>query len=143
MPQVPDTSTWTKLKTQIYNSGRTASELSVVTGIPWVRFSQAQQGRRKLTSDEYERIAKIIKVAPLDLIGFNDPDFSLEVVESPGQRSGRLRREREAMTRLRKNNLKLYNYIVYGKTQPEEVGDDGGGNGNHEAASAASNGSRG
>lgn len=129
-PLSPDVSGWTKLKTQVYNSRWTATQLAPLVEIPWVRFSNAQQGRVTLTPDEYERIAKALEIHPLDLVGFNDPDLEIvnisDASDSYKERNARLRVERRAINNLRLGNPDLYAHIIdtYG-SEGFDVGSEG------------------
>lgn len=133
----PDQSSWTKLKTQVYNSGSTALTISQFSKVPWVRFSNACTGQVVLRPEEYERIAEILHLHPMDLVGFNDPDMEVVSIQTARERNGRLRRERDAMARLRSQNPELYARIVYGESTKGPVGEAVG------SGSEASNGSRG
>lgn len=137
-PQDIDTSSWTRLKTQILNAGYTATQVSDKAKVPWVRLSGACVGRRQLRPEEYQRIADLLSLHPSELLGWNNPECAPSI-ESRDQQNKRLKLERDAMARLRIANPTLYNHLVYGEQVDDITGETTG----EAAGREVSNGSRG
>ena len=56
-----------KLKSAIFESGKTQGEVARLSGINQTYLSQAIQGRLILRADEQRRIARVLKLNPAEL----------------------------------------------------------------------------